>query len=282
MASPTRNVESAKISIVGCGNMGSALVRGLCAKIVSDPSNILAVDRDQNKLKLLKENLGVQIFTDAAEAVTQCDLCILAVKPNVTLAVARSIAQQLASSNRNPILVSVAAGITTSEIAESLRTAANNKDFHIARVMPNVAAIVGESMSGIYTPNAEDAAFLKSIFSGIGKTLVVTKEDDLDAITGLCASGPAFVFAAIEALADGGVKMGLSRENAAELAAQTVRGAATLVLETGQHPAQLKDMVASPGGTTIRGLHILENRGFRGSLIAAVEAAVLKAREREK
>jgi pyrroline-5-carboxylate reductase len=181
------------------------------------------------------------------------------------------------AKKKNPLVISVAAGIRLHTLAERL-----GAQSRLVRVMPNSPALVGEGVSAYYagdTLQKGDRGLVKAILSAFGRVVEVDKEEMLDAVTGLSGSGPAYVFLAIEALADGGVKMGLPRDLAVALAAQTVVGAGKMVIETGKHPAELKDMVTSPGGTTIAGLTALEEGGFRGLLIKAVEEASKKSRE---
>jgi pyrroline-5-carboxylate reductase len=174
------------------------------------------------------------------------------------------------------LVVSIAAGITLRQLAEGL-----GSEQRLVRVMPNTPCLLGASASG-FSPGeaatAEDAALVQRLLDAVGRAFRLP-EHLLDAVTGLSGSGPAFVYVMIEALSDGGVRVGLPRDVATALAAQTVLGAARMVLETGTHPGALKDMVASPGGTTIAGLHALERGGVRGALMDAVEAATLRATE---
>ena len=197
---------------------------------------------------------------------------MLAVKPRVTAAALKEIGKGLAKR----LVISVVAGMPLMRIIEACGTQAR-----VIRAMPNTPAMVGEGMTALAIGpdiQAAEVAVARNIFESVGKVVSV-EERLIDAVTGLSGSGPAYVFLMIEAMADGGVKMGLSRETASLLAAQTVLGAARMVIETGQHPARLKDQVASPGGTTIAGLHRLEQGGLRGVLIDAVEAATKRSQE---
>jgi pyrroline-5-carboxylate reductase len=179
------------------------------------------------------------------------------------------------------LIVSIAAGLRLSKIAEGLADAGRKEALRLVRVMPNTPCLVGQSASGFCAgphATAQDLQLVEQLLGAVGKAFQV-EEKMLDAVTGLSGSGPAFVYVMIEALSDGGVRMGLPRNVASALAAQTVLGAAAMVLSTGEHPAVLKDRVASPGGTTIAGLQALESGGVRGALIAAVEAATKRSQE---
>jgi pyrroline-5-carboxylate reductase len=206
------------------------------------------------------------------ELVQKSDVIFLAVKPQNMADVVTDIGGTLGVKK---LVVSIAAGVTIARLAEGLRTQ------RVIRVMPNTPALVGQGAAA-YTlgpaATADDGLLVGQLLAAVG---VAVKVDEklLDVVTGLSGSGPAFVYVMIEALADGGVRMGLPRETALTLAAQTVRGAAQMVLTSGEHPAALKDKVASPGGTTIAGLAALEDRGFRGTLIGAVEAATRRSQE---
>jgi pyrroline-5-carboxylate reductase len=217
---------------------------------------------------------GIGTVTTNSVVATLCDVLVLAVKPHVVPDVLAEI--RLALEPRH-FVISIAAGITLETLAAGLGNPA-----HLARVMPNTPCLVGASAAGFATrntrPNNEDAGLVARLFGAVGVAFHLP-ERLLDAVTGLSGSGPAFAYLFIEALADGGVKCGLPRDVAQSLAAQTVLGAAKMVLETGQHPGALKDAVASPGGTTIAGLHALERAAFRAAAMDAVEAAAKRAQE---
>lgn len=260
------------IAVLGGGQMAEALIGGLLAAKVSEPGFICATDPVPARRDLLKSRFGIQVGEDNPKAAAGADLVLLAVKPQVLPAVLRDAGAALAGK----LVVSIAAGVTTAWIREQVRAARG-----IVRAMPNTPALVREGVTALaYHPDlaGDDVAAVRSLFEAVG-AVVAVEERLMDAVTGLSGSGPAYVFVAIEALADGGVKMGLPRATAQVLAAQTVLGAARMVLEGGQHPAQLKDQVASPGGTTIAGLHQLEVGGMRGCLMAAVEAATKRSQE---
>lgn len=263
---------SERIAVIGAGQMAEALMGGLLASRPDAAERLFATDPVAERRDLVKRRFGIRVGAHNVEAVAWADIVLLAVKPQVFDAVAREIAP--AAGER--LVLSIVAGVPIKRISALLPDSAR-----IVRVMPNAPALVREGISALaFGPGVtrEDQAAACSLFETVGR--VVTVEERLmDAVTGLSGSGPAFVCLAIEALADGGVKAGLPRSVAEQLAAQTVLGAARMVLETGKHPAQLKDLVASPGGTTIAGLHQLEAGGLRACLIAAVEAAAKRSEE---
>ena len=268
---------SESIAVIGCGNLGAALIKGFRERLAIPGASIFICDHEAGKTAALKQKFGVTVCTEPSEAAKQASIVLIAVKPK---AVADLLANIRPALNRQPkpLLISVAAGVTTAELQE-----AAGKDTRIVRVMPNVASLIGLGAAGIFSSAAADAEAAQKLFEGVGYAFVCANEVELDAVTSLGGSAPAFMFIAIEALADGGVRMGLPREKALRLAAEMMRGAASMVIETGEHPGKLKDTVASPGGTTIAGLQILERNGFRGTLISAVEASAKKAAEgREK
>jgi len=260
-----------RIGFIGAGNMAEALVRGLLKAKLFQPQNILASDIKAERLRLFQETFGVRTFKENTEVGTLADILLLAVKPQDMGQVLESLASAI---DEHKTLISIAAGIPIGFIAEKLA-----KNTRIIRVMPNAPALVLEGAAAIAKgeyATEEDLEMALRIFSAVGKAVVV-EEHLLDAVTGLSASGPAYIAVVIEALADGGVKMGLPRDVALTLAAQTVLGTARMVLEAKNHPAKLKDIVASPGGTTIAGLHALERGGLRAALMDAVEAATRRA-----
>lgn len=268
------DLATCRVLVVGCGNLGGALVRSFCRQNRVDPSRLFVCDRNSEKVDALVRELSVQPVSDLVSAVANAEIAILAVKPNVILQVAEAIADGLVKSSKKPLLVSVAAGITLQSLRQKL-----GAGFSLSRVMPNMGALVGASVSGIYAPDSEERLIVSELFSSIGQVLAVESEAALDALTGLSASGQAFGSVIIEALADGGVKAGLRRDDALRVAAQTMLGAARLILDGGWHPAQLKDAIASPGGTTIAGLQVLEQAGVRGAVMSAVVASADRARE---
>jgi len=252
--------------------MAYALAAGLIHARTLPPSAICASDRDENQLSKLRA-LGVRVFTNNAEVVRAASVVVLAVKPQVMPVVLKELSSQI---QRRHLIVSIAAGVTIKTIESSLPDKTR-----VVRVMPNTPCLVGASASAFALGSSatkEDGEIVGLIFSSVGKALPI-EESKLDAVTGLSGSGPAYVFVLIEALADGGVRVGLPRDVALTLAAQTVFGSAKMVLESKSHVGQLKDSVASPGGTTIAGLHQLELGGFRASLMNAVKAATERATE---
>jgi pyrroline-5-carboxylate reductase len=252
--------------------MAEALIGGLLAARASEPGSVWATDPVPARRDLLKSRFAIRVGEDNISAVRHADIVLLAVKPQMMGPVLAEVGSVLTGK----LVISIAAGVTIEWIGA--RAAAPRG---IVRAMPNTPALVREGVTALAYHGVlgdDDLRAVRTLFGAVGR--VVTVEERLmDAVTGLSGSGPAYVFIAIEALADGGVKMGLPRATAQLLAAQTVLGAARLVLEQGEHPARLKDQVASPGGTTIAGLHRLEAGGFRNCLIAAVEAATKRSQE---
>lgn len=266
---PHMAIES--LAFLGAGAMGEALMRGLLEAQVLEPAQISAFDPATDRLRELAARLQIRALDDASE-VGAAQAILLAVKPQV-LAPALEPLRDLEASHT---IISIAAGVTTGAIE-----ACFSSEVPVVRVMPNTPALVNRAASAIAPgrfAREENLAIARTIFGAVG-LVVDAAEKDLDAVTGLSGSGPAYVFAFIEALADGGVRAGLSRDVALKLAAQTVMGSAQMVLETGRHPGELKDMVASPGGTTIVGLHALEQKAFRGAVMDAVVAASQRSRE---
>jgi pyrroline-5-carboxylate reductase len=227
----------------------------------------------RERLAHLERQYGIQTASDNAELIGRSDVVVLAVKPQVMAAVLQEVAPVLDLSK---LVISVAAGVSTATLRAHLP-----KTGRLIRVMPNTPALVLEGVTAIARAEGlhdGDLEAAEELFRAVGR-VVVLDEEALDAVTGLSGSGPAYVAIVIESMADGGVKMGLDRATAMTLAAQTVLGSAKLILETGTHPGQLKDMVSSPGGTTIAGIAALEDGGIRRTFINAVERATLRARE---
>ncbi len=253
--------------------MGQALTAGILDAGLTPPQGITLADVDTAKLRKVKESWKVNISKENQEAAEVAQIIILAVKPGVISGVLEEIAQVLTPQK---LLISVAAGITTSSIEAQLP-----QRVPVVRVMPNMPALIREGISalcwGKYVKE-HHIQLASEILSSVGEVVVV-EEGQMDAVTGLSGSGPAYVFTLIEALSDGGVKAGLPRKLALRLAVQTVLGAAKMTAQTGEHPAVLREEVTSPGGTTIAALHQLEAKGFRNALISAVEAAAERSRE---
>lgn len=273
------------VGCIGSGNMGSALMGAVAA--AAGGSEILVSDADAGKARDLAAKLGAAAASNR-ELVERCRFVVLAVKPQVLDAVLADLAEALADAQRAgtaPILVSIVAGASLTRIRDSLGAAGaaglDPASLRIVRFMPNTPALVGQGViaaaagAGV---TREDMDELERLFSGAG---IFDRIDEkyLDAVTALSGSGPAFVYLFIEALADGGVRAGLPRDTALRYAARTVLGSAAMVEGTGVHPGALKDAVCSPGGTTIAGVAALEDRGFRGAAMAAVEAAFRRSKE---
>jgi len=261
------------IGFLGAGNMAEALIKGILASKLVEPTRVWGSDPRQTRCNELASTYGIHATVDNLELVRQCDLLVLSVKPQILPAVLAEVAPAL---KPGALLISVAAGVPVAAI-ERLVPAGTR----VVRTMPNTPALVGAGATAIAAgghATAADLEVAKRLFDAVGMT-VILDEEQLDAVTGLSGSGPAYVFLIIEALSDAGVKMGLSRYNALALAAQTVHGAAKLLIETGEHPGRLKDMVTSPGGTAIAGIATLEAGGLRTTLINAVEAATSRSRE---
>jgi len=268
-------MEKLRIGIIGGGQMGTALAGGLVRAGVATADSIVVSDVAQAARDRLGAELGVTTTDDNGRAMDGADVAIIALKPQVIGAALPPLAARLGLGQT---VLSIAAGVTTARLEELLAAAGS---VHVVRAMPNTAALIGAGMAAICPgrhATEEDMARAERILSAVGRVVRV-EERQMDAVTGLSGSGPGYVYTVIEALADGGVKMGLPKPLALVLAAQTTLGAARMVLETGEHPAVLRDRVTSPGGTTIAGLHAAEAAGIRNALMAAVEAATHRSKE---
>jgi pyrroline-5-carboxylate reductase len=266
-------MKSQRIGMLGAGNMAGALIRGLLASKSVTPEQIVASDVRADHLKELSTKYGIKTFSDNRQLAAVSNLVVLAVKPQV---IDRVLDQMADAFGPDTLLVSIAAGVPIRSLEARLPA-----HVRVVRAMPNTPAIALAGATGIAAGSRatqEDVDVTQALFAAIGRS-VVLDETLIDAVTGLSGSGPAYVMVMIEAMADGGVKVGLHRDTALLLAAQTVYGSAKLLLETGEHPGRLKDMVTSPGGTAIAGLHTLETGGIRRTLIDAVEAATRRAVE---
>ncbi len=266
-------LKEKKIGIIGTGNMGEALIDGLIHSRSSVPENIICSDIRKEKLKSVREKYGIISKTNNADVVKASDIIIYAIKPQIMTNILKETADYLDSSK---IIISIAAGVPLSSIESCL-----NMELRLVRVMPNIAASVKEGASAIAPGDhvlKNDLQVAKAVFDSVGKSVII-EESLMDAITGLSGSGPAYIFLIVDALADAGVKMGLSRDDSLFLSSQTVLGAAKLLMDTKEHPGKLKDKVTSPGGTAIAGLHTLEEGGLRTTLINAVEAATNRSKE---
>lgn len=261
------------IGFIGGGQMGEALIKGIIRSELATHAQILAVDPDRSRREYLSDTYGIAVSENAAPVWEKCEIVILAVKPQVMAKVLDGSKEMMTGSH---LIISIAAGITISFLEEH-----TGRRFRFIRVMPNMPALILEAasaLSGGSLATAEDMAQAVTIFEAIGKTVVV-EENLLDAVTGLSGSGPAYVFSFIEALIDGGIKVGLSRATAQALVLQTILGATKMAAGSNEHPAQLRALVTSPGGTTIAGLHELEIAGFGGIIMNAVEAATRRSAE---
>lgn len=262
-----------KLAMLGAGNMAEAIIKGLLDAEACQPAHILATDVRGGRLEELRKTYGIEVSQDNRKAAAWADVVVLAVKPQVLDKLFVEIRDSLRA---NTLVISIAAGVPISRMQSFL-----SPNTRVIRTMPNTPALVQEGATAIAAgthATAEDVALAKKLFECLG-LCVVLDEAALDAVTGLSGSGPAYIFLIIEALADAGVKVGLARDTAQLLAAQTVLGSAKLLLQTGEHPGRLKDMVTSPGGTAIAGLHTLEAGGLRTTLMNAVEAATARSRE---
>ncbi|RJS74823.1 pyrroline-5-carboxylate reductase [Candidatus Bathyarchaeota archaeon] len=260
-----------KVSVVGAGKMGEAIIAGLLSSGVYKPSDLKAYDISPMRRRYINDTYGVRCPETVEEALENAEIVFVAVKPKDMASALSSISPHLKPET---VVVSIAAGVPISHIEEHLP-----EGTQVVRVMPNLACRVREAML-VYAPSArvkpENLDKTVRILGLLGRT-VRLREEYLNLATGLVGSGPAYIYLVIEALADAGVRMGLPKDIALTLAAQTTLGAAKMVLETGEHPAKLKDMVATPGGTTVEGLLELEERAVRAAFISAVSKAAEKA-----
>lgn len=262
-----------RVGFLGAGKMASALAGGFVRAGITGPDGILASDPVPEARKGFAQAVAARTTAANIEVVDFAEVVFIAVKPDQVASLLREIS---AKATGRHLFVSIAAGVTLARMEDELPPGSR-----VIRVMPNTPALVGASASAFAlgkTATKEDAALVSRLLSSVGVALQV-KESLLDAVTGLSGSGPAYVYMMIEALSDGGVAAGLPRDVATQLAAQTVLGGAKMVLETKMHPGALKDMVTSPGGTTIEGLHELEKGGVRAALMTAVRAATERSRK---
>ncbi|MCZ6784334.1 MAG: pyrroline-5-carboxylate reductase [Proteobacteria bacterium] len=263
-----------RVGFIGCGAMAQALAGGLVAAGLP-AERILGSDPDPGSRVTFEKSAGAATRADNEDVVAESDLVVLAVKPAVVVPALEALAGSAALDER--LWISIAAGVPIAALEGALPDGAR-----VVRAMPNTPALVGAAATALCAnPHATDAdrAAASALFSAVGTTWEAPNEAMLDAVTGLSGSGPAYVFLFLEALGDAGVRVGLPREAAFQLAFQTVYGAAKLALESGLHPAALKDRVCSPGGTTIAGLERLEALGVRAALYEAVAAATARSRE---
>jgi pyrroline-5-carboxylate reductase len=264
---------SLKIGFLGAGKMATALARGFIRAEIVTPKQVVAGDVSAAARDAFTSETGAPVATANADVLKFAPVLILAVKPGC---VAEVLAEQRGNFTKDHLLISIAAGVTLAKLEAALPAGSR-----VIRVMPNTPALVGTGASAFAlgkSATAADGDLTKKLLSAVGIAFQV-KEPLLDAVTGLSGSGPAYVYQFIEALSDGGVAAGLPRDVATKLAAQTVLGSARMVLETGQHPGVLKDMVTSPAGTTIEGVHELEKGGMRATVMSAVRAATEKSKK---
>ena len=263
-----------KIGFIGSGNMGEALISGLVFSKAANPENIICSDIAEDLLEEIQTKYKVSTTTDNIEVAEKSEIVIYATKPQILGSVLKETAPAL---DQSKLIISIAAGVPLAAIAVGLQ-----KKLRLIRVMPNICAFVKESATAIAAgeyASKEDVALARAIFDSVGITVFIQENVLMDAFTGLSGSGPAYIFTIVDAMADAGVKMGLSRKDSLLLSTQTILGSAKLLLESKEHPGQLKDRVASPGGTAIAGIHTLEQGGLRTTLMNAVESASKRSKE---
>ena len=261
-----------KIGFIGCGNMATSIIKGIIRKQIIDAENIIASAKTKATLDRVQKELGVKVSTDNLEVTENSDILVLAVKPQYYPEV---IAQIKDVVRKEQIVISIAPGKTLDWLQEQFGGAVR-----LVRTMPNTPALVGEGCTGFCCyklVSEEEQAQAAAILGSFGRAYQVP-ENLLDTVVGISGSSPAYIYILIEAMADGAVADGMPRAQAYKFAAQSVLGSAKMVLETGKHPGELKDQVCSPGGTTIEAVRVLEEKGFRSSVIEAMKACVRKAR----
>lgn len=265
------------LGLIGAGNMGSAILRGMLDANYIKPSQVVVCDTSRRRMEELSEEIPSATYCDSAiDLVAQCDMIILAVKPHFIQGVLDEVHEALDGK----AIISIAAGWTVSMLAEALEGTTAT----YLRVMPNTPAMVGEGMTALCddtTFSKDDFSFAKGIFDAVGRT-VIMPERLFDGVIAISGSSPAYIFMLIEAMADAGVKEGIPRACAYEMAAQSVLGSALMVLSSGTHPASLKDAVCSPGGTTIEAVEELERKGFRAAIMDAMGICAEKSRQMAK
>lgn len=259
-----------KIGFIGCGNMATAMINGIVSSNLISSQNIIVCDKDEEKLKIAKNEFNINTTTDSIEVVKNSDYIVLSVKPNIYPVVLNSIKKDL----NKQIIITIAAGISIKDVEDII-----GNDKKIIRTMPNTPAFVRCGMTAICKNNNIEEIELKNvvnIFNSFGESEIIN-EDLMDVVIGASGSSPAFCFMFIEAMADCAVKYGMSRDMAYKFVSQTLLGSAKMVLETNTHPAKLKDNVCSPGGTTIEGVMTLEDEGFRKAIINGMSASIEKS-----
>jgi len=268
--------QNTTIGFIGAGNMGTAMIRGIINGKITKPNMIIVFDTDYEKAAELSQELGITIATSASEVVKSCNIIVPAVKPMVLKDVLSEIADYVKPEQ---LILSIAAGVSIAELRDYIKNRC-----HVIRTMPNAPALVGKGMTAICEDTSVPEEFFSlaiHILESFGNVELI-KESQIHAATAISGSSPAYGFLFIEALADGGVKMGLSREKSYKMAAQALAGAAEMIIRTGKHPGELKDMVCSPGGTTIEAVSALEYNGFRGAIIKSIQVCAQKSIEMEK
>ncbi|MFT4415075.1 pyrroline-5-carboxylate reductase [Fredinandcohnia humi] len=262
-----------RIGFIGCGKMAQAMIQGILASQIVSPNQIMVSAKTKETLEYAKETFGVKTAFTNREVAANSDIVFLAIKPNLYSEVIEEITNEVGAET---IVITIAAGISLDFIRTSF-----GKEIKAVRSMPNTPSLVGEGMSVIcandkVTP--EDLQKVTRLFEGFGRAEII-EERLMDAVPAVSGSSPAYVYMFIEALADGAVMQGVPRNQAYRLAAQAVLGAAKMVLETGQHPGELKDNVCTPGGATIKAVAVLEKHNFRSSVISAMEACTKRSKE---
>jgi len=264
-----------KIGFIGAGNMGGAILGGILNSKMIDNNHIIASAKSDRTIEKIKSDYNVNVTKDSKEVVEFSDLIVIGVKPDIY----DDILEEIKDLINDKIIITIAAGKTIEAMEKII-----GDDKKIVRTMPNTPSLVGEGMTSL-SPNKniseEELSFVKSIFDSLGKSEVV-KEDLIHAVIGASGSSTAYAFMFIEAIADGAVRAGMPRDKAYTFASQGVLGAAKMVLDTGKHPGELKDMVCSPGGTTIEAVKVLEEEKFRGAVLKAIESCINKSIEMSK
>ena len=268
-----RDFAKSQIAVLGAGKMGGILIKALIEKHQLSPKNIRATVGHEARATELSQKLGVAVTAGNIDAIDGADIVFICVKPQVVQELTEQIADKVTAKQ---LIISVAASVHTSQIETAL-----GAGVAVIRAMPNTPCVLGKGMTALCKGQYADASHVEAasaLFNAVGRTVVVD-EKHMDAVTGLSASGPAYIYIILESLAEAGVKVGLPRDIATLLAAQTALGAATVVLETGDHPALLKDAVTTPAGCTIDGILELEEGKLRVTLIKAVVKAAQRAKE---
>ncbi|WP_343348176.1 pyrroline-5-carboxylate reductase [Terrisporobacter petrolearius] len=264
-----------KIGFIGAGNMGGAILGGILNSKMIDNNHIIASAKSDRTIEKIKDDYNVNVTKDSKEVVEFSDLIVIGVKPDIY----DEILEEIKDLIKDKIIITIAAGKTIEAMEKII-----GDDKKIVRTMPNTPSLVGEGMTSL-SPNKniseEELSFVKSIFDSLGKSEVV-KEDLIHAVIGASGSSTAYAFMFIEAIADGAVRAGMPRDKAYTFAAQGVLGAAKMVLDTDKHPGELKDMVCSPGGTTIEAVKVLEEEKFRGAVLKAIDSCIKKSVEMSK